>query len=328
MVPNLAQASLGAAEKKDIAMKTHRFALAFLLPFALIQAADDHGKPKGEDHGKPGEKAKPKDAAHAASKDDPKPAAPAVKEAPKPSPVVARSPVHSAEPRATRPVAHRVEKPDEPMTADEALTRLIRGNRRFAAARPDRPHQSESRRKLLSQGQHPIAAILSCADSRVPPELAFDQGLGDLFTVRVAGNIADDGALGSLEYAAEHLDVPLIVVMGHTKCGAVKATLEGGKKTNTHIDALVNAIEPAVSRHVHHLEEIDTAVRENVQYVMKQIEESKPMLSEMVQSGKLKIVGAVYDISTGKVSLVEKPVPPCDSRPAGAPPTATTAKVH
>ena len=125
------------------------------------------------------------------------------------------------------------------LTPDRALTQLLRGNERFVAGWPDHPNQSARRRREVSEaGQHPFAIILSCADSRVPPEIIFDQGLGDLFIVRVAGNVLDDVVLGTIEYAVEHLQVPLVMVLGHDKCGAVTAAVEGGKEKN-HNQALV-----------------------------------------------------------------------------------------
>jgi carbonic anhydrase len=147
--------------------------------------------------------------------------------------------------------------------------------------------------------------VLSCADSRVPPELIFDQGLGDLFTVRVAGNIVDDVILGSLEYAAEHLHVPLIIVLGHTGCGAVKATIEGGEP-NTHIEALVKAIRPAVEQASHEAGALmENAVRDNVRIAVKQLEQSNPILAELVRHGKLQIRGAVYHLDTGAVEFLK-----------------------
>ena len=152
--------------------------------------------------------------------------------------------------------------------------------------------------------QHPVAAILSCADSRVPPELVFDQGLGDLFTVRVAGNVVDDAIIGSLEYAAEHLGVPVIIVLGHSGCGAVKATIDGGEP-NTHIQTLVKAIQPAVDQASHEPGPLmDNAVRDNVLLAVKQLTESKPILAEMVRTGKILIKGAVYHLETGAVEYL------------------------
>src|SRR5207237_5372942 len=110
-----------------------------------------------------------------------------------------------------------------PLTPDQALSRLVAGNQRFVAHKPTHPHEDLARRHDLAGSQHPFAVVLSCSDSRLPPELVFDQGLGDLFVIRVAGNITDAAVIGSIEYAVEHLHAPLIVVLGHEKCGAVTA---------------------------------------------------------------------------------------------------------
>jgi carbonic anhydrase len=193
-------------------------------------------------------------------------------------------------------------------TADaaSALKLLLEGNRRYASGKLRHPHQTSALRHQLAKGQQPFAAVLSCADSRVPPELIFDEGLGDIFTVRVAGNIVDDAVTGSLEYAAEHLNVPLIVVLGHTNCGAVDAAIKGGDGHHSHIDALVNAIKPAVAQASHEPGSlIDNAVRDNVQNAVKQLRSSEPILSDMEKAGKLRIVGAVYDLNKGTVEYLK-----------------------
>src|SRR5437870_542082 len=131
---------------------------------------------------------------------------------------------------------------------EQALQRLRNGNRRYAAMKALRPHQTRARRTSLAKGQQPFAVVVSCADSRVPPEIIFDQGLGDLFVLRVAGNIVDDHSLGSIEYAVDHLAVRLIVVLGHQRCGAVKAakeTIAAKGEAPAHIQSLVTAIQPA-----------------------------------------------------------------------------------
>jgi carbonic anhydrase len=182
---------------------------------------------------------------------------------------------------------------------------LEKGNRRYIAGRALHPHQSRSYRVQLAKGQHPFAAVLTCADSRVPPELIFDEGLGDLFVVRVAGNIVDDAITGSLEYAAEHLHVPLIVVLGHTRCGAVEATIQGGDLHGSHIETLVKSIKPAVEQASHEAGPLSyNAMRDNVQNAVKQLRDSEPILHELEKAGKLKIVGAIYDIDTGAVSYL------------------------
>lgn len=186
-----------------------------------------------------------------------------------------------------------------------ALKTLHAGNQRYVSHKLVHPHQTRLLRHRLVSGQHPVAAVLSCADSRVPPELVFDQGLGDLFTVRVAGNVVDDAILGSLEYAVEHLHVPIIIVLGHSGCGAVQATIDGGEP-NTHIESLVKAIRPAVEQASHESGVlIDNAVRDNVQLAVKQLQQSNPILALMVNQGRLKILGAVYNLDTGVVTYLK-----------------------
>ena len=191
---------------------------------------------------------------------------------------------------------------EEKVTADSVLGELKSGNARHVAYRYQHPHETLDRRRQLVSGQHPHAEILSCSDSRVPPEIVFDQGLGDLFIVRVAGNVATDSEIGSLEYGAEHLHVPLIVVLGHESCGAVTAAVQGGPPEG-HIATLLNLIKPAVDKTRDRSgDHVANAVRMNVELVVKQLRSSTPILSELVAHGKLKIVGAVYSIQTGSVT--------------------------
>ena len=194
--------------------------------------------------------------------------------------------------------------PADMPTADEAIERLIAGNQRYVTAKQSHPHQTPERRSELCEGQCPFAVILGCADSRVPPEVIFDQGLGDLFVIRVAGNIVDDGVLGSVEYAAEHLHTPLVVVLGHSNCGAVGATVAGGELEG-HLPALAAAIQPAVDE-VKDLpgDLVDNAVRANAKMVAGQLKASRPVLADLVHAGELKIVAARYDIDTGLVELL------------------------
>jgi len=188
--------------------------------------------------------------------------------------------------------------------ADQALERLMAGNKRYVAAQQVHPHQTPERCIELRDGQYPFAVILGCADSRVPPEVIFDQGLGDLFVIRVAGNVLDDLVLGSIEYAVAHLHTPLIVVLGHSKCGAVGATVGGGKLEG-HLPSLAAAIQPAAER-VKDLsgDLVDNVVRANAKMVVEQLEASEPVLSELVDAGKLKVVAARYDLDTGEVELL------------------------
>jgi carbonic anhydrase len=186
-------------------------------------------------------------------------------------------------------------------SAAAALRELQEGNDHHVAKRYQHPHQTSSRQRELVVDQHPHAAILSCADSRVAPEIVFDQGLGDLFDVRVAGNVAGDEELASIEYAVEHLHTPLLVVMGHQKCGAVTAAAEPGK-ADGHLPSLLRLIRPAVERARSQPGDlIENAVRINVENVVTQINSSKP-LSECVARGDLHVVGAVYALDTGRVT--------------------------
>ncbi len=187
---------------------------------------------------------------------------------------------------------------------DVALKQLMDGNRRFVSETQVNPNQDQGRRAILKSSQAPFAAILSCADSRVPPEVVFDQGLGDLFVVRVAGNIINDQLLGSLEYAAAHLDTPLIVVLGHTSCGAIGAVASGAELEG-HIQSLVSAIQPAVEK----AKELDgdltdNSAREVARMTADQLRSSEPVMSSLVKEGKIKIVPAFYDLETGEVELL------------------------
>ena len=187
-------------------------------------------------------------------------------------------------------------------TPASVLTELKAGNERFASHHVTHPHQTAARRTELASGQHPHAVVLACADSRVAPEIVFDKGLGDLFTVRVAGNIAGDPEIASIEYAVEHLHVPLIVVMGHQSCGAVGAAIEGGEAPG-HLPALIDAIKPSVEKARAMKGELsDNAIRVNVEAVVAQLEASHPILAEHVADGSLKIVGGVYSLQTGRVA--------------------------
>ena len=194
------------------------------------------------------------------------------------------------------------------LNATRALHELLSGNKRYVAGHMLHPRQGVQRRAQVAPHQQPLAAILSCADSRVPPEIVIDQGLGDLFVIRVAGNTADDVALGSLEYAVEHLGVHLVLVLGHERCGAVQAThdlLTKGEQLPGHIAALVVPIVPAVqAAQTMRGDVVDNAVTANVRMVTAHIRTSAPILSAHVQKGALKVVGARYDLDSGAVTLI------------------------
>jgi carbonic anhydrase len=193
------------------------------------------------------------------------------------------------------------------LSADEALKLLKDGNCRFKEGRAIHPRQDAARRALtFGQGQHPFAAVLSCADSRVPVETIFDQGIGDLFVVRVAGNVAATDELGSLEYAVDSLGVPLVVVLGHSKCGAVIAVVEGAKLPG-NLGPLLAPIKPAVSKA---REEnpgaaaealIDAAIRNNVFQGMEDVLRLSPVIKAKVKAGEVKLMGAIYELDTGEV---------------------------
>jgi len=188
--------------------------------------------------------------------------------------------------------------------AEAGLKKLLEGNQRYVANAMTRPDQSLERRTELVKGQNPFAIILCCSDSRVPPEIVFDQGLGDLFIVRTAGNVFDNIALGSLEYAAEHLHVPLLVVLGHAKCGAVSATVAGGHAPG-HIFSVVEAISPAVLQTKGKPgDPIDNAVVANTRMCAERLRESEPIIGELVKQGKLKVVAARYDLESGRVDVL------------------------
>jgi carbonic anhydrase len=189
---------------------------------------------------------------------------------------------------------------------DEALKRLMQGNARFVFGHMTHvapEHIAEARRGVAKR-QTPFAIIVGCSDSRVGPEIVFDQGLGDIFVVRTAGEVVDATALGSIEYAVEHLGSSLIVVLGHERCGAVSAAV-GGTKEPGHIAAVLKAIEPAVEQTKGKPgDPVENAVRAQALDVAKQLQNAKPILAERVHSGKLKIVAARYDLDTGKVEFL------------------------
>ncbi len=189
--------------------------------------------------------------------------------------------------------------------AREALSRLMEGSRRYVEKKRSYPNQDAERRVEASKGQHPFAVILGCSDSRVPPEIIFDQGIGDLFVVRVAGNIVDDTVLGSIEYAVDHLGVHLVVVLGHSKCGAVQAAVKGGH-AGGHVDALLTALQPALERARGQAgDNVENAVRANISITADCIKSSEPLLRRMAEQGKILVVGARYDLETGITEIFE-----------------------
>ena len=198
--------------------------------------------------------------------------------------------------------------PDQPSVAPaEAISKLKEGNGRYTSGSLQHPGQTTERRTELAKTQHPFAAIVCCSDSRVPPEVVFDQGLGDLFIVRVAGNVINDEGLGSLEYTVDHLGTRLILVLGHQRCGAVDAareTIAAKGKAPGHIQSLVTAIKPAVEATAK--EDLDATIKANVKHVVDSVRSSSPILKAAVDSGKVQVIGGYYSLDTGAVTFLDE----------------------
>ena len=192
---------------------------------------------------------------------------------------------------------------NQAVSPEQALERLRAGNDAYAAGKIDTSRLTATRRTEVSMEQHPTATILSCSDSRVPPEVIFNQGLGDLFVVRVAGAVSERGTLGSIEYAAGHLGSKLVVVMGHASCGAVKAAMDSKAPTKLepaqlNLESLLSAIRPALAKAPAGAD-VYASVEQSVQDILKQ----SPVLEEMARSNKIRILGALYHLDTGHVSF-------------------------
>ncbi|WP_298872182.1 carbonic anhydrase [uncultured Bradyrhizobium sp.] len=198
-------------------------------------------------------------------------------------------------------------KPQNVLTPDASLKRLMEGNARYVEG-VTRRHDFRHEREALAGGQNPFAAVLSCADSRIAPEYAFDTGRGDLFVCRVAGNFAGTETIASMEYAVAVLNAPLILVLGHDACGAVDATLKAIKDDKPppgHIPSLVDAIAPAAKVAMQQGGEVlDKAIRQNVIDNVAKLKAAAPILNAAVEQGKLKIAGGIYRLSTGTVDLI------------------------
>ena len=198
--------------------------------------------------------------------------------------------------------------PQNAISPAEALKRLTEGNARYAANSPNERDFSAGR-AARAQAQYPIAAILSCADSRVAPELVFDQAPGDLFVMRVAGNVVNPELLASLEYGIHFLGAPLVMVLGHSGCGAVDAAIKVLKTRAAlpgHLPQLITAIKPAVivAQKTRQGNLLENAVAENVRRQVRGLQNSPPVVKKLYAGKKIDIVGAVYDLSTGKATLL------------------------
>jgi carbonic anhydrase len=189
------------------------------------------------------------------------------------------------------------------VSAADSLKMLLEGNQRFIDGKMTHPNQTPERRVEVAKGQHPFASVLSCSDSRTPPEILFDRGLGDIFVARVAGNVADQVVIDSLDYSVKHLGVRLVMILGHTKCGAVTAAVIGHEEPGD-VGPMLSELRPAVEASKGEAgDPVVNAIRENVKLVVAKLANSSE-LSAMVKSGELKVVGGIYDLETGKIDLL------------------------
>ncbi|WSR88779.1 carbonic anhydrase [Streptomyces erythrochromogenes] len=193
-----------------------------------------------------------------------------------------------------------------PTTPESALRELVAGNGRWRTYHERHPDQTRTVRRTLVAGQHPFAVVLGCVDSRVPPELVFDQGLGDLLTVRSAGEVLDEAVLGSITYGVLELRIPLVVILGHQSCGAVAAAVratEGGPLLPGHMQYLVDQIRPAIARGLRGAARIDAAITANVRLVRGRLA-AEPEMAAGIAAGALAVVGARYELTSQRVRLV------------------------
>ncbi len=198
------------------------------------------------------------------------------------------------------------------VTADKALELLAEGNKNYTKGDLHHLEQmsASKTRTSLAKVQHPYAIIVSCSDSRVPPEILFDKGLGEIFVIRVAGNVVAPHELGSIEYAAEHLGSTLIMVLGHERCGAVTAAVDAKGKPEGNIGSIVDSIAPAVEKAhkknpaANHADLVETSVNENVRLVAQNILGQSPVIKKLAAEGKVKVVGAKYDLDEGTVQMI------------------------
>lgn len=203
---------------------------------------------------------------------------------------------------ATTPPVSSVEN----NSSKDPLERLIQGNLRYVNSTTVCHEDWTAKRSALTANQKPFAIIVTCSDSRVPPEIVFDQTLGSLFVVRVAGNVVDDFAIGSIEYGVNVLGANLLLVLGHSNCGAVEAALKGMKFDN-HIQEVLNAIEPAVAATKGQPGDLlEKTIKANVRLVKEKLKTSKPVLAKLIENGTLQVLGAYYHLDSGKVEFLDK----------------------
>lgn len=202
---------------------------------------------------------------------------------------------------------------DDPVyeTPDQALEALLAGNTRFVAGTPRHPHEGQLWRRGLQKGQHPFATVLGCADSRVPPELLFDEGFGDLFVVRVAGNVVDPDVTGSIEYAVDHLHTHIVMVLGHEGCGAVTAAIGHHEREPTELRHLLDRIAPvkkSIPAGLEHDDQVAWAVEMNVRQQVDALSRV-PDIAAAIRRGETQVIGGVYELDTGRVRLLGPVVP-------------------
>jgi carbonic anhydrase len=217
------------------------------------------------------------------------------------------------------------------ISVDEAARILKEGNGRYIEGKSRHSHQDRERRALTAgQGQHPLATVLTCSDSRVPAEIIFDQGIGDIFVIRVAGNVAATDEIGSIEYAVDHLATPVVVVMGHSQCGAVTAVVDDAKLP-PNIAALVEPIRPAVDKAREDNPDaakdvlLNAAIKDNVWQAIADMLQQSPIIRDKVRDGQVRVVGALYEIDSGKVQWLG-PHPEQDKLLGGKKGTGKTGK--
>jgi len=188
------------------------------------------------------------------------------------------------------------------------MNKLLDGNKRFIAGNLESKDFSDTKRKELAKGQRPFAIVVACSDSRVAPEIIFDQGLGDIFVIRVAGNVLDRVSLGSIEYAAEHLKTPLVIILGHTYCGAVTAAVESKGRTEGNIGAIVKRILPAVERAKKEGKSgkdlLNSAIVKNVLLQREYMIKNSPVIRKLIKAKELQVITAIYNLESGEVSIV------------------------
>lgn len=217
------------------------------------------------------------------------------------------APAFAQEVQPTLPAAH-AETAKAVLSPEKIWNDLVEGNQRFVAGKP-KVREFKQLRSALAKGQHPKTIVLTCSDSRVPPELLFDKNLGDLFVVRSAGNVADPVGLGSIEYAVEHLGSSVLVVLGHEKCGAVTAACSGEKIPSANLQAIMDRIDPAIMQARSYAKPdnlVDAAISENIHQSAQDVLQRSEILRQALKQGKLTIIEAIYRLDTGEVTRLGK----------------------